>query len=195
MNNLENWKKVSTPPAWAKKNISDGRMKGMTDINPQWRLMAMTETYGVCGIGWKYTIDRKWLEKGGDEDKLCAFVDVSLFIYDSPRDRWSEAIPGTGGNVYTTKESSGKVHTSDECFKMALTDALSVAMKALGVGADVYCGAKYFPSSVVVDERSIEERIASCQSIVDLAKLWTDIPRDQQPKYLAMKEKRKGELS
>jgi hypothetical protein len=58
MNNLENWKKVSTPPAWAKKNISDGRMKGMTDINPQWRLMAMTETYGVCGIGWKYTIDR-----------------------------------------------------------------------------------------------------------------------------------------
>ena len=29
---------------------------------------------------------------------------------------------------------------SDECFKMALTDAISVAAKALGVGADVYMG-------------------------------------------------------
>ncbi len=29
-------------------------------------------------------------------------------------------------------------HVSDECFKMALTDAISVACKALGLGADVY---------------------------------------------------------
>lgn len=27
---------------------------------------------------------------------------------------------------------------SDECFKMALTDAISVAAKAIGIGADVY---------------------------------------------------------
>ena len=27
---------------------------------------------------------------------------------------------------------------NDECFKMALTDAISVSCKALGVGADVY---------------------------------------------------------
>ena len=29
------------------------------------------------------------------------------------------------------------MYTSDECYKMALTDALSVACKALGVAADV----------------------------------------------------------
>ena len=34
-------------------------------------------------------------------------------------------------------ESKG-AYVSDECYKMALTDALSVAMKALGVAADVY---------------------------------------------------------
>ena len=35
------------------------------------------------------------------------------------------------------KERSG-MNCSDECYKMALTDALSVAAKALGVGADIY---------------------------------------------------------
>ena len=35
------------------------------------------------------------------------------------------------------KEKNG-LYTSDECFKMALTDAISVACKALGFGADIY---------------------------------------------------------
>lgn len=38
-----------------------------------------------------------------------------------------------------TAEKEG-LHTNDEAYKMALTDALSVAMKAIGVGADVYLG-------------------------------------------------------
>ena len=35
------------------------------------------------------------------------------------------------------KERNG-LYTSDECYKMALTDAISVAAKAIGMGADVY---------------------------------------------------------
>jgi len=35
------------------------------------------------------------------------------------------------------KESKG-LYTNDECFKMALTDAISVSCKALGFGADIY---------------------------------------------------------
>lgn len=36
-----------------------------------------------------------------------------------------------------SKESGG-LYTSDECYKMAFTDAISVACKMLGFGADVY---------------------------------------------------------
>ena len=36
-------------------------------------------------------------------------------------------------------EKSG-TYTSDECYKMALTDAISVACKSLGMGADIYWG-------------------------------------------------------
>ena len=53
---------------------------------------------------------------------------------------WSEAVPGTGGSSYVASERNG-LYTSDECYKMALTDALSVACKALGIGADVYWAA------------------------------------------------------
>lgn len=49
----------------------------------------------------------------------------------------SMPIPGTGGASFLSQERNGP-YLSDECFKMALTDAISVAAKALGIGADVY---------------------------------------------------------
>jgi hypothetical protein len=50
---------------------------------------------------------------------------------------WSKPIFGTGGNKLVEKENKG-LHVSDECFKMATTDAISVACKQLGFGADIY---------------------------------------------------------
>ena len=49
----------------------------------------------------------------------------------------SHGIPGTGGAAVVSQERNGP-YLSDECFKMALTDALSVSCKALGIAADVY---------------------------------------------------------
>nr|DAM81950.1 MAG TPA: PROTEIN/RNA Complex, archaeal, ribosomal, 50S, protein.0A [Caudoviricetes sp.] len=39
--------------------------------------------------------------------------------------------------MFCANERNGP-NCSDECYKMATTDALSVAAKALGVGADIY---------------------------------------------------------
>lgn len=134
--NLTIWKTLAQPPKEALKEIKGGRLKGMTDIKPQWRYKAMTEQFGICGVGWKYTITKEWTEQGSHEQVLC-FVDVDLFI--KVDGAWSDAIPGTGGSMLVTKESAG-LHTSDEGFKMALTDALSVAMGRIGVAADIYMG-------------------------------------------------------
>jgi hypothetical protein len=144
MTNLELWKKVQNVPDNAKKAITGGRLKGMTDINPMWRLQALTEQFGPCGIGWKYEVVNKWLEHGADGE-IAAFVDINLYFADPQCGEWSAAIPGTGGAAFVANEKNGP-HTSDECFKMALTDAISVACKALGFGADVYWqagGSKY----------------------------------------------------
>jgi hypothetical protein len=136
MEPLDYWNKLKSPPKSAKKKITGGRLKGMTDIKPQWRMLVMTENFGPVGIGWKYTIEKLWTERT-DDAHICAFALINLSIKHDGE--WSAPIPGIGGSMLLVQETS-KTHTSDEAYKMAVTDALSVAMKALGVGADVYMG-------------------------------------------------------
>ena len=132
--NLSIYNAVRQVPPAALKKIEAGRLKGKSDINPMWRIKALTEQFGPCGVGWKYEIAEKRLERGAG-DEIAAFVDINLYI--KYNGEWSKAIPGTGGSSFVAKESKG-LYTSDECFKMALTDAISVSCKALGFAADVY---------------------------------------------------------
>jgi hypothetical protein len=145
--NIRIWNELKQVPASAKKNISGGRLKGLTDIKPQWRLQMMTEQFGAIGIGWYYDIIKTWKESYGTE--ISVYVQLNLFIKDG--DKWSAPIVGIGGSMLIANEkiydnekdlyeTSFKPYHSDECYKMALTDALSVAMKQLGVAADVYMG-------------------------------------------------------
>lgn len=133
MENLDLYNKVREVPKEAQKSFNNGRFSG-TDINPMWRIKKLTEEFGVCGFGWYYEITDKWLEKGQD-DIVAAFVNINLFI--KIGEEWSKPIQGTGGNTFVSKNKNG-YQVSDECYKMALTDAISVAAKALGVGADIY---------------------------------------------------------
>lgn len=132
---MNKWKAMAQPPKWALKEIGAGRLKGKTDINPQWRLQAMTECYGEVGTGWKYTIDKLWTENGADGE-VMAFALVSVFVHNG---EWSQPVPGIGGSTLIAKEKNG-MYNNDEAFKMAVTDALSVALKAFGVAADIYSG-------------------------------------------------------
>lgn len=136
--NLEIYRRMSEPPKEALKTIQAGRLKGKSDINPQWRYKVMTENFGVCGIGWKYTIDKTWLEQGA-KGEIVANAQVSVYIRDSDTKEWSDAIVGIGGSMFVANEKNGPF-TSDEAFKMAVTDAFSVALKFLGVAAAVYEG-------------------------------------------------------
>ena len=52
MENLGIYESVRKVPVSALKTISSGRLKGMSDINPMWRIKKLTEQFGPCGIGW-----------------------------------------------------------------------------------------------------------------------------------------------
>lgn len=136
MDNLYIYEKTRSVPEDAQKPIKAGRLKGMTDINPMWRIKILTEIFGVCGIGWKTQIVRTWLDEGANGE-VTANVEILLYIRDTQSGEWSEGIPGIGGSKLISKESSG-LYTDDECYKKAHTDAISVACKALGIGADIY---------------------------------------------------------
>ena len=154
MEKMEIYNKLRTVPENAKKKIMGGRLNGMTDISPMWRIEKLTETFGPVGFGWKTVIKNKEIIDGANDEKI-AIVDIELYV--KLGETWSEAIQGTGGSSFVAKESKG-LYTSDECFKMAYTDALSVACKALGMGADIYWGdSKYQTSSnETASEKQIE---------------------------------------
>lgn len=137
--NLRFYNQACEVPMDAQKEIKAGRIKGMTDVNPMWRMKKMTEMFGPCGIGWKYVIDRQWTEQYGQVVKC--FCNVLLYFRDPETKEWSEAIPGNGGSSIVSVEGSGQ-YVNDEGYKMALTDALSIAMKALGVGGNIWYGPK-----------------------------------------------------
>lgn len=135
--NTEFYNILRNVPQEAKKTINEGRLRGKTDINPMWRIKALTEVFGPCGIGWKIEITNKWLE-AGNADTTVAFVDLNLYVRDPKTGQWSEPIPGNGGNIFKRKEGSGKDYVDDDSYKKAISDAIGSAAKLLGVGADVY---------------------------------------------------------
>jgi hypothetical protein len=130
------YKQNAQPPKEALKEIKAGRLRGMTDIKPQWRIQALTEQYGLCGIGWKYDIANFWTNDASD-DQVVVSVFIKLFV--KVDGEWSDPIPGLGGSMLINKESKG-LYTSDEAYKMALTDAISVASKAIGIASNIYLG-------------------------------------------------------
>lgn len=133
MENLYYYNLGREVPEEAKKTIRGGRMNGKTDINPMWRIKKLTELFGPCGIGWYYKSVREWLEPY--EQSVAAFVKIELYI--KVNGEWSMPIQGTGGSAFVEIQK-GSPYVSDECYKMATTDAISVACKQLGIGADVY---------------------------------------------------------
>jgi hypothetical protein len=134
MANMDMWAKFETTPKEAQKEINAGRLKGFTDINPMWRFKKLTEVFGPCGIGWKYVITDKQIIPGANGEAKAM---LDILLYYKQNGEWSEGVPGTGGSSFVSSEKNG-LYTNDECFKMALSDAVGTACKALGMSADIY---------------------------------------------------------
>lgn len=131
--NLHIYEQARAVPPEAQKAFNNGRFSG-TDINPMWRIKKLTELFGPVGFGWYTEIISQRSERL-DDDSLMATMEINLYVRDG--EGWSKPIYGTGANMLVSKTKSGR-SVSDEGYKMAYTDALSVACKALGIGANVY---------------------------------------------------------
>lgn len=180
MRNLDLYNKVREVPQEAQKTIGAGRLKGMTDINPMWRIKTITEQFGACGVGWYTEVTKQWIEDCGEEKVAC----VNINLYVKVDGVWSKPIFGTGGSKLSTSESKG-VYVSDECYKMAYTDAISVACKSLGMGADVYWNKDRTKYSAVTKEQQAEE--ADTKKVEEIGKQY--IPEVKVKALIARCEK------
>lgn len=135
MDKMHLYERLSEVPAEAKRPIAGGKLKGKTDINPMWRIKALTEVFGPQGTGWVCPIKKLWTEPGaGGEVSAWVLCELTYKLEDGS---WSEPITGIGGSMLVQLEK-GSLTTNDEAYKMAYTDAISVAAKGLGAGANVY---------------------------------------------------------
>lgn len=123
------WKSV---PQEMLKEIKDGPLAGMTDINPLWRMQALTEKFGPAGFGWIVNISERWESEGAGEKSANVKIELKIM----KDGQWSMPIEGIGAAKLTGRGNG----INDEAWKMATTDAISVACKALGIAADVYAG-------------------------------------------------------
>lgn len=134
--NVRFYHQVMTTPKEAQKPFNNGRFSG-TDVNPMWRIQKLTEIFGPSGQGW-WTEDVKYeLIKNDQTGEVACFCTLSLYFIDPETGEKSAPIHGVGGNMFLQQRKSG-MQLNDEAYKMAYTDALSIACKALGFAHDIY---------------------------------------------------------
>ena len=136
--NLHIYRQVSSVPEDAQKPFESSWGKTLTEINGMWRIQKLTELFGPCGEGWFTEVTRQE-RVDFPNGEVCVFTDINLYLKDTKTGRGSKPIRGTGGNRLVLKNADG-LFIDDEAYKKAYTDALGIACKALGFGADIYWG-------------------------------------------------------
>ena len=129
-------------PKEALKTLQAGRLKGMSDINPQWRIEALTETYGLYGVGWFVQIKGDEFVDLPETQEKMIFLTLELYVRDwsiPDEYKWFGPAIGIGGDYVIVRDKNG-VHGNDEAYAMAMTDALGKAAKLFGIANDIYRG-------------------------------------------------------
>lgn len=132
--NLRIWEALyKTDPKHTKPFTRAGGFKG-TATRPIWLTKRLTEHFGPAGIGWGMEKPDFQTVSAGDE--ILVFCTVALWYVEGAK---RGLVYGVGGDKVLAKRQSGGF-TNDEAFKASYTDALSNAMKQIGVSADIHMG-------------------------------------------------------
>jgi len=128
------WDKLGkTDPNHTKTFKRAGGFSG-TAIKPMWSYRRMTEEFGPCGVGWG--INQPSFQVVPDPASGEILVYCTVAVWHGGRD---SIVFGVGGDKVAGKNKFG-AFTDDEAFKKAFTDAVTNALKLIGVGADVHMG-------------------------------------------------------
>lgn len=184
--NLRLWNRLKrTDPRATKPFTRAGGFRG-TQIDPAWRLQAMTEAFGPVGQGWGYE-QLEWtvIER-------MVFACVRVWYRDPVTGEKCYSGPQWGGTDLMRRRRDGIDEPNDEAFKMSVTDALGKCLLQLGLAADVYLGLfddskyreeseAYFqarsnpemqPAAIEAFERQVKEKLAEITDLEVLDEYW-----------------------
>lgn len=184
--NLRLWNALKrTDPRATKPFMRAGGFRG-TQIDPAWRLQAMTEAFGPVGQGWGYE-QLEWTIV-----ERMVFTSVRVWYRDPKTGEKCFSGPQWGGTELMRRRRDGTEEPNDEAFKMSVTDALGKCLLQLGLAADVYLGLfddskyreeseAYFqarnnpelqPPAVESFEREVKEKLQDIAALDALDDLW-----------------------
>lgn len=133
MSNTDLWDRLGkTDPAHVKSFKRAGGFSG-TAIKPMWSYRRMTEEFGPCGTGWGVG-EPSFQVVPGPEGEMLVYCTASIWYGEDQK-----TVFGVGGDKAVGKNRYG-LSSDDEAFKKAFTDAITNALKMIGVGADVHMG-------------------------------------------------------
>lgn len=143
LDNLRHWEFLRKVDPEHTKKFDRGRFKG-TAVKPIWIIKRMTELFGPVGEGWG-TTEPQYTTCSGESRELLVYCTVG--VWHATNGKRSEIFYGVGGDKVTTHIKANEQYNrperwenNDEAFKAAYTDAISNALKLLGVAADVHMG-------------------------------------------------------
>ena len=167
--NMRFYGKVQDTPTEAQKAFNNGRFSG-TDINPMWRIKKLTEIFGPAGFGWWTQNEKFVFETCEATGEIAAFCTLELVVVDPATKEQSKPITGIGGNKFLVSQKSGK-YCNDAAYKMAYTDALSIACKSLGFSHDIYFASDRTKYTMSGDSQPASTNIpAPTESVQDVIK-------------------------
>lgn len=149
--NLRIWNALGkTDPKHTKGFKRAGGFAG-TAVKPIWQTMRLTEQFGPAGTGWG--MDEPTFQTVNAGEEILVFCTVGLWYREGET---MARVYGVGGDKVLGKNKYGPF-TNDEAFKASYTDALSNAMKQIGVAADIHMGLFDDDKYVAATKREFEQ--------------------------------------
>jgi hypothetical protein len=103
---------------------------------PYYLVERMTETFGMCGIGWGLNIINERMERLSDRDVLHVAVIELWYVYREKKGSITQI--GQTKAAYQTKDN--RLMIDEDAPKKSVTDAMTKCMSYLGFAGDIFSG-------------------------------------------------------
>lgn len=200
--NMKFWEAVKKTDPSRVKPITGKQYKGNSP-QPYYLVERMTESFGMCGIGWGLNIINERMERLTDTDVLHVAVVELWYVHNDKKG----SITQVGQTKACYKTSNGSMLVDEDAPKKSVTDAMTKCMSYLGFAGDIFSGqwddSKYvqelsneFNKKSSFDMDDAKQKLGVCKTLDDLKKafgsLWNACPREFQAELTTYKDKIKS---
>ena len=133
--NMKFWESVKKTDPKRVKQITGKQYKGNSP-QPYYLVERMTDSFGMCGIGWGVNIINERMERLSETDVLHVAVVELWYVHESKKG----SITQIGQTKACYKTSSGSLLIDEDAPKKSVTDAMTKCMSYLGFAGDIFSG-------------------------------------------------------